>query len=999
MRGREKLRTFALAIACILLSAVALPVRAAAKARASQSNVTAEAGAVVSVEGTAPLAAGTMRENARIHPNRDYTFVSVPPFIRGWAFTSHQHKNPAALTCRVKAPGRVYLCLQPPATPGGLGLAGTWTPCGKLDTVIRGRSYPWTIYRADVTAGATLTVPSPDRWGAVVAVRKIDALKTAARGAPGRTRRKPSAKPTRASQSRRAGTSQSSTDEYGHLAADIRNRAWSDRIAAQAFDKQALILKSDRDPLDVVLRRTAALLADLTAAKDAPDLAKEANELQALGTTAGNTPPTDGAARGALFDKACKLRRRIAFANPLLNFDRLLFIKRHDPGGPFHMCDQYYGCNARPGGGLFVLSDPFGPEPRATDLLAGSLVESGRLKGQKLTGGSFLSPELSFDGKTILFAWTQAKARKTYTWGPTISYHIFKCNADPSTRLRSASLTAGGAGGRGLVQLTDGDADDFDPCFLPGGRVAFISLRRGGYLRCGRHCPVYAMFSMAPDGGDIIPLSYHETHEWQPSVDNDGMIVYTRWDYVDRDTNVAHHIWISYPDGRDPRSFHGNYPAVRNRRPWMEMEIRAIPGSHRYVAVTGAHHGNAIGSLVLIDQRVEDDNAMSQVKRLTPEAPFPESEGSPRRCMRYGTPWPLSETYYLCVYDADAKNRGIYLIDRFGNRELLYRDGSISCLSPIPLRPRPKPPVIPEQTVQTAAATKAARASQSSTGRQPLATVAVMNIYDADFTWPKGMKIKSLRIIQLLPKSNPTINRPRIGAADAANARAVLGTVPVEPDGSVHFEAPVAKPFYFQALDARGLAVQSMRSVTYVHPGERLTCRGCHEPKLVASPFDKAPALPSAMRRAPSKLKPDVDGSNPFNYPRLVQPVLDRHCVKCHIKNKGKKAPNLAGTITRSNGWTQSYVSLAGKYGFYFHSFNGCIRTGVHGGTRTVPGKFGARASRLFQMLEKGHHKVKLPAEDLYRITLWLDCNSDFYGAYHSTAAQARGEIVRPDLE
>jgi len=156
--------------------------------------------------------------------------------------------------------------------------------------------------------------------------------------------------------------------------------------------------------------------------------------------------------------------------------------------------------------------------------------------------------------------------------------------------------------------------------------------------------------------------------------------------------------------------------------------------------------------------------------------------------------------------------------------------------------------------------------------------------------------------------------------------------------------------------------------------------------------------MPSAMRRAPVKIVAEVDGANPFNYPRLVQPVLDRHCVKCHTKNK-PKAPDLTGTITRSNGWTQSYVSLASKYGFYFHVRNGSINTGVHGGSRTIAGKFGARASKLYQMLAAGHHKVKLPAEDLHRITLWLDSNSEFYGAYYNTAAQARGELVPPDLE
>ena len=350
------------------------------------------------------------------------------------------------------------------------------------------------------------------------------------------------------------------------------------------------------------------------------------------------------------------------------------------------MCDQFYGCNARPGGGLFVLHGPFSDNPRLVNLLENARVENGRLKGQKLAG-SVLSPELSFDGKTILFAHSEAAAyekargKEVYLWGPEISYHLFKIDAD----------------GTGLVQLTDGPQNDFDPCFLPNGRVAFVTERRGGYLRCGRHCPVYTMFSMAADGSDIRPLSFHETHEWQPSVTNDGMLVYTRWDYIDRDTNIAHHIWTCYPDGRDPRSFHGNYPLRREGRPWMEMNIRAIPGSHKFVATTGAHHGHAFGSLVLIDPRVPDDNAAGQLTRLTPEAPFPEAEGKPeKKYMVYATAWPLSEDDYLCAYDPQATNHGIYWIDRFGNKELLYRNPAIASLDPIPLRPRPRPPVIPD---------------------------------------------------------------------------------------------------------------------------------------------------------------------------------------------------------------------------------------------------------------------------------------------------------------
>ncbi len=727
-----------------------------------------------------------------------------------------------------------------------------------------------------------------------------------------------------------------------------------------------------------VVDRGHKLAARLRGKADADRLASLALALAGLDQrlakmeSAGEVP--EDVRREIYFD-ARRIVRKIAFCNPLLNIRKLLFIKRHDSAGVFHMCDQFYGCNAVPGGGLFVLCDPLGPNPKLVNLLENSVVENGRLKGQKLQGGTFLSPEVSFDGKTILFAYSEAEAWSkyrggtAYEWTPECCYHIFKCNAD----------------GTGLVQLTDGPWDDFDPCFLPGGRIVFVSERRGGYLRCGRHCPVYTMFSMRPDGSDLFCLSFHETHEWHPSVTNDGMIVYSRWDYVDRDTNIAHHIWTCYPDGRDPRSFHGNYPERRESRPWMEMSIRAVPGSNKFVAATGAHHGHAFGSLVLIDHRIEDDGAASQLTRLTPEVPFAEAEGRPiKNYMVYGTPWPLSEDDYLCVYDPRVKSRGIYWIDRYGNKELIYRDPDISCLSPIPLQARTRPPVIPPQTSQ---------AAEDAHNHRP-ATVAVMNIYDSDFAWPEGTRIEKLRIIQLLPKSTHPPNQPRIGVANQTNARAVLGTVPVEDDGSVYFQAPVGKPIYFQALDATGMAVQSMRSLTYVHPGERLTCQGCHERKH-RPPTDPA-VMPLALRRPPSRIEPDVAGSNPFSYVRLVQPALDRNCLECH---REKKALDLSGKIEGGHGWSRSYTSLAGKYGFYFHVSNGSINTGVHGGSRTIPGRFGAKAAPLLKYLGEEHYGVKLSDEDFHRISLWLDCNSEFYGAYENTVAQSRGEVVLPTLE
>jgi hypothetical protein len=477
------------------------------------------------------------------------------------------------------------------------------------------------------------------------------------------------------------------------------------------------------------------------------------------------------------------------------------------------------------------------------------------------------------------------------------------------------------------------------------------------------------------------------------------MLVFTRWDYIDRNTTVAHHLWTSYPDGRDPRAPHGNYPVRRGDRPFAELSIRSIPGSRKYVATAAPHHGHAFGSLVLIDLGVRDDNSNSQVTRLTPEVPFPEAEGPIRENEVYGTPWPLGEDDYLCAYDPQAKNHGIYWIDRDGNKELIYRDPSILCLSPIPLRPRPVPPLIPEETTQTAAARRKAG------GDRP-ATIALMNVYDSDFSWPEGTRITHLRVIQILPKSIPSRNTPRIGMAEQTNARAVLGTVPVHNDGSAHFEVPAGKLIYFQAVDARGMAIQSMRSATYVHPGERLTCQGCHEHKhqRPIQPLN----VPSALRRPPSKLKPDVEGSNPFNYVRLVQPVLDRHCVACHQK---KKALDLSGEVQyrpcprdkhKQCCYTRSYNHLAEKYGFYFHAHSDTTIANVdmvrRAGGRTIAGKFGARAAKLLDYLDERHHGVKLTEEDFHRIVLWLDCNSEFLGAYENAEAQAHGESVTPSL-
>ena len=766
--------------------------------------------------------------------------------------------------------------------------------------------------------------------------------------------------------------------------------------ADQVFDKNSLPDPADKDEADAVLRRVGALIAHLKTLPRCPDLKQAEARLAGLKTQSGLLE-AGNAKRAELLAEACKLRRKVAFANPLLDFNRILFIKRHfcpnEEVTGNHMCDQYFGFNAIRGGGLFVLENPFSDAPTTRNVLEKSVCENGRYKGQSFTSkDGFLAPELSFDAKEVLFARTEIADneadRKRYSGqgSENNTYKIFRVKLD----------------GSGLTQLTDGIWNEFDPCYLPSGRIMFISERRGGYGRChGRPVPSFTLYSMNADGSDTVMLSPHETNEWQPSVDNNGMVVYTRWDYVDRGGNQAHHAWITTPDGRDPRAVNGNFSPSHGSRPQFEISMRAIPGSKKYMGTAACHHGQAYGSIILIDTSVPDDNAMAQVKRLTPDQLFPESEiGTHGPPANYAAPYPLSEHFFLCVYDKDSRsdagtsnNYGIYLIDAFGNKELLYRDNEISCLDPMPIKPRPVPHVIPHKT----AVGKPLKPGTKFVPPDPktipdFGTVGLVNVYDSIYPMKDLPKITALRVIQLLPKTTPFANQPFIGVGDQKSARMVLGTVPVEQDGSAFFKMPADKPVYFQALDADGVAIQSMRSATYVHPGETLTCLGCHNSPTNGYSMGQNSA--TALRRPPSVLTPDVQGSKPFSYPILVQPVLEKNCVECHKKSQaeGKKAPDLTRAQGEHNRWFTSYDSLKNFAFFWNNAWFDEVPD-------SKPGQIGARNSKLYQMLVKGHHGLKLSKEDLHRLTLWLDCNSDFFGSYEKIEEQKEGKVVWPSLE
>ncbi len=258
---------------------------------------------------------------------------------------------------------------------------------------------------------------------------------------------------------------------------------------------------------------------------------------------------------------------------------------------------------------------------------------------------------------------------------------------------------------------------------------------------------------------------------------------------------------------------------------------------------------------------------------------------------------------------------------------------------------------------------------------------------------PENRRIVELRVFQVLPKSRTHVaNEPRIGHANAESARMLLGTVPVEADGSAYFRAPAKKPLYFQAVDENGRAVQSMRSVTYLQPGERQGCVGCHGPRNQAVATQKT--RPLAMRRAPSRLKAGPEGTRPFSFPALVQPILDKHCVHCHDGNSGPNKSRIALTSELAGHFTKSYENLK-PFVRWYEWGQASIEPIL-----TRPGRIGADVSPLTKVLTDAVHNqcVKLDNGELQQLYIWLDGNVPFYGTYDSDKqlAQKSGQSVPP---
>lgn len=768
---------------------------------------------------------------------------------------------------------------------------------------------------------------------------------------------------------------------------------------------------------------TADALTDLIERSDALLFCLEENELVGAETLRAFRAAIDSAKEfaedaedadeAAIADAYCALRwasRDAIFANELLNGAPIVFQKANRFG--FQILQEYLSYYERysnqRGGGVFRLEKP-GYSFKTTELTA------------DFPRGLFVTPSLSYDAKTLYFAFADfsevqdpdpnAPVRNAYHMraegDATDQVAQFLKEPEGKYNLYSMDLETGES-----TKLTDGPWDDFDPTLLPDGSLAFMSTRRGGFARCNQTWEpimVATLHKLTPDG-QIRHLSWHETNEWTPAVLDDGRILYTRWDYVDRNAARFQGLWLTNPDGTGAVTLYGNY----TENPVACIQGRPIPNSNKIVFIATAHHTAVGGSIVVLDPtKVRYDPETGEdmpdsIERITPEIGFPETpdeDGGMRLPDQYYySPTPLSEDFFLVSYSFEpaegylrtngnltadtvgSGKLGLYYRDRFGNLELLFDDEKYSCRYPLLLRERE---TIPSDIPSLLPDESASNVERASDGKTETGTFTLFDARESLWPFPSDRKITELRVYQLLPKF-PThaAHIPAVGHDFAGNARMYLGSVPVEEDGSAYFTAPARKPLYFQAVDETGRAVQTMLSEVYLQPGENRGCVGCHEQQQTTFPNPEN-RVKAALRR-PSELAPGSDGTQPFSYPILMQPLLDSRCVECHSGEEGAAQPPLTGEI--DGHYTVSYNNLRPYLRWY--EWIDSIRQVV-----SLPGECGADMSALAEIVDDENHKdIGLTDEERRLIYFWLDSNVPFYGVYYpeDQERQQRGEALPP---
>ncbi|MBI4657545.1 MAG: hypothetical protein HY735_01640 [Verrucomicrobia bacterium] len=560
--------------------------------------------------------------------------------------------------------------------------------------------------------------------------------------------------------------------------------------------------------------------------------------------------------------------------------------------------------------------------------------------------GSVRDPQVHYAGQRILFS---------YRKGGTSNFNLYEIQAD----------------GAGLRQITAGPWDDIEPTYLPDGGILFCSSRCRRWVNCWP-TEVAVLHRCDGDGGKLRALSSNNQHDNTPWVLPDGRVLYTRWEYVDRSEVAYHHLWTANPDGTAQAVFFGNmHPGTAM------LDAKPIPGTQKIVASFSPGHG-----------RREHDGYVTVVD----PSRGPDAEACARRVSAqpdFRDPYPLSGDRFLA-----ARRSSILLLDGQGATQALYtlpkgdQDAGLECHEPRPLLARSREAIVPPRGDL----------------KQTTGTLILADAYHGrNMDGVKRGEIRELLVLETLPKPiNFTGSGDPISYNGTFTLERVMGTVPVEADGSAYFELPALRSFFFVALDGAGLAAKRMQSFLTLQPGETMSCVGCHEhrtetpnvgqasnltiqgaslfrpsggkmlPELAAKV--SAPQTPGllALRRPPASVRPIPGIPEVFDFPRDIQPVLDRHCVRCHDYER-----------------REGSVILSGDRGpFFAHSFwmltvRGQISDGRNLPRSNYPPRaLGSAASPLMKLIDGNHYEAKLTPHERTMIRLWIETGAPYAGTY-----------------
>jgi len=574
--------------------------------------------------------------------------------------------------------------------------------------------------------------------------------------------------------------------------------------------------------------------------------------------------------------------------------------------------------------------------------------------------GTIFDMNASYDGKTIFFS-----ARRKGVEG---GWHIYEIGVD----------------GKGLKQITHGNSDNISPLLLPSGEIMFVSTRAGNVVVCQQGTSG-VLYVCDRDGDNVRRVSGNTLSDHSPQILNNGRVLFTRWDYgVDKNVFARQTPWTMNPDGTRFQLFFGNTIEDPNGF-W---EARAIPGRPEVVCVFGPHHNYHAGMIGLIWNQLGFEAPWGEGFRwITAEMP---SVGDTTLPWGYQDPYPINERLFLVSFggDGDQKNR-LYLVDDRGNRKCLYEaQDNLGCWNPLPLRTRQRPPVLSPSSKNPEFVHRDATQRNRAPDDSLVGTFMLQDVYQGLSPPVRRGDVKAIQILEQVPRVGTIQGKALFGHWTAISrgtmyVRRIIGTVPVEADGSAHFAAPANRDISLNVLDAEGRAIRRMGSTTQLMPGETVGCIGCHESRDSA-PLLSAGPVPLALRRAASMPKyPPWTDKGILDFNRVVQPVLDEYCVECHSGPAPDANVDLSGDKTHF--FSMAYDQLLDR------GLVHCIPVAGTDHAESTPNTRGAMVSRIREYIETDHGGRVLPAEARRRIYTWIDANVPYYGTYDVTDRRVVG--------